>query len=175
MLIEQTKKLAKDCSPYRAAKLAVAAMGTCLFLSSVAQAAPASFRAFEGVWAGTGTLSHRNGVTERIRCRADYVLRGAQSLQQTLRCQSDTTKFDIVSRVTDEAGRLTGEWTETNRNVRGTLTGTIRRGQIRAQVQGASFSAGIGIAVRGSRQSVGIRAAGTDITGVRISLRRTRR
>lgn len=152
------------------------AICTCLWLSIAANAQmSAPFRAFEGAWAGTGTLSHQNGVTERIRCQVDYVPRAPQTLQQTLRCQSDTTSFNIVSTISEESGRLTGDWTETNSNVRGTLSGTISAAGIRAIVQGSAFSAGIGIAARGNRQSVEIRAAGTDITSLSMALTRTAR
>ena len=112
MLIECTNTLAKTRSLYRSVGLALAAICTCLWFSIAANAQmSASLRAFEGAWVGTGTLSHQNGVTERIRCRVDDVPRGPQTLQQTLRCQSDTTNFDIVSTVSEEAGRLAGHWT----------------------------------------------------------------
>lgn len=176
MPIECTKELARNRSPYRSLGIALAAICTCLWFSVVANAQMSPMlRALTGNWVGTGTLSHSNGVTERIRCRVDYVLRGPQTIRQTLRCQSDTTNFDIVSTITEAGGRLTGDWTETNRNVRGTLTGTLRGGQVTAQVQGPGFNAGVGIAVKGNRQSVGIRAAGTDITGVTIALTRRSR
>lgn len=176
MLIECTDKPAKTRPYYRCAGPALAAICTCLWFTVAANAQiSTALRAFQGAWVGTGTLSHQNGVTERIRCRVDYVPRGAQTLQQTLHCQSDTTNFDIVSTVTEAAGRLTGDWTETNRDAHGTLTGTISGGDITAQVRGSGFSAGVGIAVKGNRQSVGIRAAGTDITNVSIALTRAAR
>jgi hypothetical protein len=176
MLIERSNTLAKAPSLFRSVGLALAAICTCLWFSGTANAQMSvSLKAFEGAWAGTGTLSHQNGVTERIRCQADYVPRGPQVLQQTLRCQSDTTNFNIVSTVSEEAGKLTGDWTETNRNARGTLTGTIGGDGIRATVQGSGFAAGIGIAARGNKQSIEIRAAGTDITGLSMALTRTAR
>lgn len=154
----------------------VAAISTCLWFSIAANAQmSASLRAFEGTWTGTGTLSHQSGVTERIRCQVDYVSRGPQTLQQTLRCQSDTTNFNIVSAISEAAGRITGDWTETNSGARGTLTGTLGGGDIRATVQGQGFSAGIGIGVRGNKQSVEIRVAGADITDVTMAVTRTGR
>jgi hypothetical protein len=176
MPIECLNTLTRTGSRVRSTGLAVAAVCTCLCFSVAADAQiSASLRAFEGAWAGTGTLSHQNGVTERIRCRVDYVRRGSQTLQQTLRCQSDATNFDIVSTVSEAAGTLTGDWTETNSNARGTLTGTVSGGDIRAAVQGPGFAAGIGIGARGNKQSVVIRATGTDITDVSMALTRTSR
>lgn len=162
--------------PFRALAIACVAVFAPLWFSVEADAqSSASFKPFEGTWTGTGTLSHQNGVTERIRCRVQYVPRGAQSLQQTLQCQSDATNFNIVSTVSDQGGRLTGDWTETTRQARGTLTGTMSGSELRAQVQGAGFTAGIGIGVRGNRQSVNIRAAGTDLSALSMTLTRASR
>jgi hypothetical protein len=176
MLCARKKKMANNQTAFRAVGLVCASIVAPLWFSPVADAqSPASFKAFEGTWTGTGTLSHQNGVTERIRCRVQYVPRGAQSLQQTLQCQSDDTNFNIVSTVLNQGGRLTGDWTETTRQARGTLTGTMSSSELKAQVQGTGFTAGIGIGVRGNRQSVNIRAAGTDLSSLSMSLTRSPR
>ena len=141
--------------------------------SAAAQAAAAGFHEFEGSWSGSGTLSHTDGRTERLRCGADYVARG-DVMSQRLRCRSDTTGFDLVNTLRNDGGRLAGEWSETTRNVRGPLAGRLGRGSMQGSAQGPGFSAGISVAVRGNRQSVSIRAQGGDIAAVSVALVRGR-
>ena len=141
--------------------------------SPAAQAAAGGFREFEGSWSGSGTLSHTDGRTERLRCGADYVARG-DVMSQRLRCRSDTTGFDLINTLRNEGGRRAGEWVETSRNVRGPLAGRLGRGSMQGSAQGPGFSAGISVAVRGNRQSVSIRSQGGDIAAVSIALVRGR-
>ena len=141
--------------------------------SAAAQAAAGGFHEFEGSWSGSGTLSHTDGRTERLRCGADYVARG-DVMSQRLRCRSDTTGFDLINTLRNEGGRLAGEWVETSRNVRGPLAGRLGRGSMQGSAQGPGFSAGISVAVRGNRQSVAIRSQGGDIAAVSIALVRGR-
>ena len=141
--------------------------------SAAAQAAAGGFHEFEGSWSGSGTLSHTDGRTERLRCGADYVARG-DVMSQRLRCRSDTTGFDLINTVRNEGGRLAGEWVETSRNVRGPLAGRLGRGSMQGSAQGPGFSAGISVAVKGNRQSVSIRSQGGDIAAVTVALVRGR-
>ena len=141
--------------------------------SAAAQAAAGGFHEFEGSWSGSGTLSHTDGRTERLRCGADYVARG-DVMSQRLRCRSDTTGFDLVNTLRNEGGRLGGEWMETTRNVRGPIAGRLGRGTMQGSAQGPGFSAGISVAVKGNRQSVSIRAQGGDIAAVSVALVRGR-
>jgi len=159
-----------------AAMLLIALAAGSASAQSAASAAAQSgggFREFEGSWSGSGTLSHTDGRTERLRCGADYVARG-DVMSQRLRCRSDTTGFDLVNTVRNDGGRLAGEWVETSRNVRGPLAGRLGRGSMQGSAQGPGFSAGISVAVRGNRQSVAIRAQGGDIAAVSIALARGR-
>ena len=141
--------------------------------ASAAAQSGGGFHEFEGSWSGSGTLSHTDGRTERLRCGADYVARG-DVMSQRLRCRSDTTGFDLVNTLRNEGGRLDGEWVETSRNVRGPLAGRLGRGSIQGSAQGPGFSAGISVAVKGNRQSVAIRSQGGDIAAVSIALVRGR-
>ncbi len=131
------------------------------------------FREFEGSWSGSGSLSHTDGRTERLRCGADYAGRG-DVMNLRLRCRSDTTGFDLINSLRNEGGRLSGEWAETTRNVRGPIVGRLGHGSMQGSAQGPGFSAGISIAVRGNRQSVSIRSQGGDIAAVNIALVRGR-
>src|SRR6202020_2230261 len=74
------------------------------------------FAGFDGAWSGNGTVSLSDGSTERLRCRAVYPVDDTGLvLKQTLRCASDSYKFDLASDVTSHGDHITGNWSETNR------------------------------------------------------------
>src|ERR1700722_20783003 len=98
-----------------------AGVGAALMLSvSVGHAQDGSgpFAGFDGAWSGTGTVALSDGTTERIRCKADYKVNGnGMGLKQSLRCASDSYKFDLSSDVTSNGGRISGNWSEASRNI----------------------------------------------------------
>lgn len=129
------------------------------------------FSSFEGNWSGTGTVSVDNGTKERIRCRAHYdVGGGGTSMSQNLTCASDSYKFNVVSNVQSEGGSISGSWEETSRSAKGRISGKITPSQISAFVQGVGFTASIGIAARGGRQSITMSPTGTDIKNVSVTM-----
>jgi len=149
----------------------VAGAGAALMLSvtaSNAQSGP--FAGFDGTWSGNGTVSLSDGTTERIRCRASYKVDGSGSgLQQTLRCASDSYKFDLSSNVITQGDRIVGTWSESSRNVNGNLQGKAGGGRIDVFVEAAGFAANLTLTTRGNKQSVSIDSKG-EIRGVSISM-----
>ena len=91
-----------------------AGVGAALMLSvSVGHAQSGPFAGFNGAWTGNGTVALSDGTTERIRCKADYRVNGTGlGLKQTLKCASDSYKFDLTSDVTSEGDRISGNWSE---------------------------------------------------------------
>ena len=153
------------------AALSVATTLAMLAASAGPSAAAGPFEQFEGNWTGTGTVSVENGTHERLRCRAHYDIGGGgTTLQQNLTCASDSYKFNVVSNVRAEGSDISGSWSETSRNANGRISGHIGPTQISANVAGVGFSARIGIAARGGRQSVTISPTGTDITNVSVTM-----
>jgi hypothetical protein len=149
----------------------VAGIGAAMMLSvnaSNAQSGP--FAGFDGLWSGTGTVSLSDGTTERIRCRASYKIDGSGSgLQQTLRCASDSYKFDLSSNVTSQGDRIVGTWSEASRNINGNLQGKAGGGRIDVFVEAAGFAANLTLLTRGNKQSVSIDSKG-EIRGVSINM-----
>ncbi len=146
-------------------------VGVAAVVASVGLAQAGPFSSFEGNWSGTGTVSVDNGTKERLRCRAHYsVGGGGTTLQQNLTCASDSYKFNVVADVTAQGNSISGSWSETSRGANGAIVGSIGATQISAQVNGPGFSARIGIAARGGRQSVTISPTGTDITNVSVTM-----
>ena len=133
------------------------------------------FAGLSGAWSGGGFLKSANGQRERLRCRANYnVSESGTRLQQSLRCASDSYRFDVNANIVSEGGTLSGSWTETSRNVSGSVSGRVSGGQIQARIDGAGFSASLVVATRGDRQSVTIEAPGHEVSEVSVTLSRTR-
>jgi hypothetical protein len=146
-------------------------VGTALMLSaSAGYAQSRPFAGFDGAWSGNGTVSLSDGSSERIRCRANYKVDGSGlGLKQNLRCASDSYKFDLSSDVTSQGDRISGNWSETNRNVSGSLQGTAGGGRIDVFVEAVGFSANLTLRTSGNKQTVQISSKG-DIRGVSITM-----
>ena len=79
-----------------------AGVGAALMFSvSVSHAQSGPFAGFNGSWSGNGTVALSDGTTERIRCKASYNVNSTGlGLKQTLRCASDSYKFDLSTDLT---------------------------------------------------------------------------
>lgn len=163
---------------WRATALACA---TLLALWSLTAAPPAAaesgpFTEFEGRWSGTGTLRPQNGKAERIRCQANYRLRGSSGHQIDLRlsCDSDSYKFDLSGDFTaDASNHVTGRWTEHTRNIGGTVIGNGRGDRLQLHIESSAFAATLNMVTRSGRQSVTLDSrGGGEIVKGSISLRR---
>ncbi|MGA7994900.1 MAG: hypothetical protein WCA28_08300 [Bradyrhizobium sp.] len=148
-----------------------AGVGAVLMLSvtaSNAQSGP--FIGFNGAWAGNGTVALSDGTTERIRCKADYLVDGSGlGLKQTLKCASDSYKFDLTSDVRSQGDRISGSWSEASRNVFGNLQGTAGGGRIEVFVEANGFAANLTLQTNGNKQTVQISSKG-EIRGVNITM-----
>jgi hypothetical protein len=158
-------------SGFSVSALQAAAIAAALTMSATASQAQSSpFAGFDGAWSGSGTVSLSDGTSERIRCRASYkVQSGGMGLQQSLRCASDSYKFDLNSNVVSQGSAVSGTWTETSRNINGNLQGRAGGGQIEVFVEAAGFAASLTLTTRGNKQQVQISSKG-DIRGVNISM-----
>jgi len=131
------------------------------------------FENLEGSWSGNGTIRMSSGTSERIRCRATYAVpEGGNSMQQDLRCASDSYRFDLRSDITSQGGAISGRFLETSRNVGGNLSGRAGVGTIQARAEGAGFSASLAVSTKGNQQSVTITAPGADVQEVSITMRK---
>lgn len=145
-----------------------------LFVGGPSRAGPEGpFKGLAGAWTGEGSIALSSGVTERVRCRANYAVGAAgDTLQQDLHCKSDTYVFDLQNNVSSDGGRLVGAWTEVTRGIQGGIEGQAANGKIQATVRGQAFTAAVAITTRNSRQSVTIRSAGQQLSAVSITLHR---
>jgi hypothetical protein len=159
-LFAQTRRLT-----FAAVAFFMAAFVISLPSASYAQSGP--FAGLAGNWSGGGTVTLDDGSRERIRCRASYQV-GGPKMSMTLTCASDAYKFNLAANVVDEGGQVSGQWSESSRNVSGTLQGRGGGGNFQVVASTAGFNANISLRTVGNKQSVTMRAdsqfRGADIS-----------
>jgi hypothetical protein len=128
---------------------------------------------FAGTWSGSGRITVQNGSSERIRCRSSNTA-SANALALTLRCASDSYKFELASDITSDGSNISGSWNETTRGVMGSLSGKATASNISATANAVGFNATLQIHATGSGLSVAIRSPGSEISEVAISMSRGR-
>ena len=146
-------------------------VGGALMLSvSVSHSQSGPFAGFNGSWSGNGTVVLSDGNKERIRCKANYSINSTGlGMKQTLRCASDSYKFDLSIDVRSQGNRISGNWSEASRRLFGTLQGTAGAGQIEVFVEASGFAASVTLRTTGNKQTVQISSKG-EIRGVNIRM-----
>jgi hypothetical protein len=156
----------------KSAALAVT-VGLLAFVPQTSKAADGPLAHFAGTWSGNGKITVQNGSSERIRCRSSNTASG-NSLNLTLRCASDSYKFELASDITEDGGNISGSWNETTRGVTGSLTGKATGNTIQATANAVGFNAGLAVRSSGNSLSVSIRSPGSEISEVSVSMNRGR-
>jgi hypothetical protein len=142
-----------------------------LLVPNLATAEP--FTGLSGAWNGAGRITMSDGASEPIRCRATYAANQAgTTLEQILRCASDSYKFNVKSNVEAEGDALIGQWTETTYNMTGEFVGKTIGPKIEGRVRGSGLSVGVALLTRGNEQQVRILSQGTKVREVTIKLRK---
>jgi len=153
--------------------LGIATAAALFAFVSTALAQTGSFAGLAGSWSGGGTVALAGGPRERITCRAHYTVSGT-TLRQTLRCASESYRFDLSSNVEDQGGQLSGNWAETSRNIQGVLYGRVQGNRMQVNANGPGFMANVSLVTEGDRQSVTVNAQGSESAGASIMLKRSR-
>lgn len=125
--------------------------------ASTSHAQSSAFAPLAGNWSGGGTVSLDDGSSERIRCRANYQVTGP-TMDMNLTCASDAYKFNLRASVSAAGGDVTGTWSETSRNIGGSIQGRGANGSFQVVAQAAGFNANIGLRTTGHKQSISMKA-----------------
>ena len=135
---------------------------------SVASDGP--FTGLRGAWTGTGTIAFNNN-REKLRCRATYnVTNAGSTVDIQIRCASDSYKFALSGGVNQNAGTLSGTWSESALGAAGEIAGTVKGGVISARATGPHFSAFLSLRTTGNSQSIALTAPGSQISSVTMAL-----
>lgn len=156
------------CANARRLTFAAVAFFLTAFAASGSHAQSSAFSGMAGNWQGGGTVSLDDGSSERIRCRASYKVSGA-SMDMNLTCASDAYKFNLLAEVVAAGGEVTGKWSETSRNVGGSIQGRGANGSFQVIAEAAGFSSSISLKTSGNRQQV-IMKADSQFRAANISL-----
>ena len=141
-----------------------------LAATSQGQAAEGPFAGLAGTWSGPGNITV-SGNRERLRCRANYnVSNNGSTVDLSIRCASDSYKFDLQGGVNYTNGAVSGTWSESAHGAAGTISGTVRDGRIQVSATGPYFSALLSMNTRGNTQSISLNSPGSQISSVTISL-----
>jgi len=138
------------------------------FITSTSHAQSSAFAGLAGTWSGGGTVMLDDGSSERIRCRATYRVNGP-TMDMSLTCASDAYKFNLQANVIDRGGVVSGVWSESSRNVSGSIEGRGGGGNFQVLASAGGFNANISLRTVGNKQSVTMRAD-SQFRGANISL-----
>ena len=127
------------------------------FAASASYAQASAFAGMAGTWSGPGTVTLDDGSSERIRCRATYKVAGA-SMDMSLTCASDAYRFNLLAAVVAQGGEVTGNWSETSRNVGGSIQGRGANGSFQVVAEAAGFNASISLKTSGNKQQIAMKA-----------------
>ena len=84
-----------------------------------------------GTWSGGGTVTLDDGSSERIRCRATYKVSGASMDMSPHLRQRRLQVQPVRRRWSHQGGEVTGSWSETSRNIGGSIQGRGASGSFR--------------------------------------------
>ena len=145
--------------------------GSLLCFCTLPGLAESPFADMSGTWTGAGRITMKDGSSEPIKCRANYKAgKGGETLDQTLRCASDSYKFNVKSSVRADGNALSGQWTETTYNLNGSFTGTVTGNKIEGKVRGSGLMVGVALVSNGNQQQARFLSQGTEMREVRLSL-----
>ncbi|MFO1108753.1 MAG: hypothetical protein U1E61_06195 [Bradyrhizobium sp.] len=152
----------------RSRRLAFVAAAFFVTWGAAAYAQSGPFAGMAGNWSGGGTVTLDDGSKERLRCRATYNVPGS-SMLMVLTCASDAYKFDLRADVAAAGNNISGTWSETSRNVGGSVSGHGSGGNFQVVAITAGVNANINLRTTGNKQSITIRSEGF-FRGADISL-----
>jgi hypothetical protein len=138
-----------------------------------AMAADGPLAHFAGNYTGNGKITVKDGTSERIRCRSTNTATG-NGLNLSMRCASDSYKFDLGSELTASGNEISGSWNETTRGVNGSVSGRINGGTIQGTATAVGVTAGIAIHSSANSLSVSIRSPGSEVSEVSVSMAKGR-
>jgi hypothetical protein len=136
--------------------------------ASTSHAQSSTFAGMAGNWSGGGTVTLDDGSSERIRCRATYKVYGS-NMEMVLTCASDAYRFNLQAAVVAAGGEVSGTWTESSRNIGGSIQGRGAGGSFQVVAQAAGFAANIALKTTGNKQQIALRAD-SQFRGANISL-----
>jgi hypothetical protein len=135
----------------------------------VIAAEPSALTALAGRWVGEGRLGIKDNPPESVKCRATYFVEGGDTtLKQNIRCATAGGAIEVKSEIANRAGSLDGSWSETIRNMSGTLQGEVKPNGFHINVKGDGLNANMDIVVNSNKQIVEIQFFDSTLIGLTL-------
>jgi hypothetical protein len=172
--VRTAERIAMTTQTWIARGLMAAPIVTLLGLGASPALADNPFTTMVGQWNGKGIVTYASGTKERLTCKVRYDMQTDEtSILQTLRCASDSYKFQINAFYRNTAGKLNGHWEELTLQVSGSITGNVSdAGKITGNLHGPGFEASVQVDTNGNTQTVDIASENQDIRSVSVSVKR---
>ncbi|MGE3228349.1 MAG: hypothetical protein AB7J30_02815 [Hyphomicrobium sp.] len=133
-------------------------------------AAEPTFQPLLGSWGGSGTYKLQDGTSEKLKCDAYYTGSGSQ-LGIAVRCQGQTNKIEMRSKLTANGGALSGSWEERTYNAAGNVSGKLTEDRLSLAITGGVGGSMV-VTYDQSKQTVAIATEGIPLKSVTVSLSR---
>jgi hypothetical protein len=145
-------------------------LGCSLVVSSHALA---TFAGLAGTWSGGGSMKLSEGPSERIRCKAAYVVKKPEkSMNFELKCASDSYKMTLSAEIEQDGSVISGNWFESEYRQGGKIYGTSSDGLVQARIEGNTVAALLTIRTKANHQSFQLDAPGAWASEVSVELDR---
>jgi hypothetical protein len=125
------------------------------------------FEVLLGSWSGSGTVKFTDGGREQIKCNAVWELPDSSTATARVTCVGRPHKGTIQSTVRYHDGLIGGSWSETTREVEGTLSGRIDGNRILLTVS-RLFPATVTIITSADQHSGLLQAQGTKVESISV-------
>ena len=125
------------------------------------------FEVLLGSWSGSGTVKFTDGGREQITCNAVWELPDSSTATARTTCVGRLHKGTILSTLRHHDGLIGGSWSETTRDVEGTLSGSVDGNRILLTVS-RLFPATVTIITSGDQQTALLQAQGTKVESILV-------
>ncbi len=129
-----------------------------------------TFEPLLGSWGGSGTYKLQDGTSEKLKCDAYYTGSGTQ-LGIAVRCQGQTNKIEMRSKLSASGTALSGNWEERTYNAGGNVTGKLTDSKLTLAIAGG-VAGSMTITYDRTKQNVAIATEGIPLKSVIVSLSR---
>ena len=127
------------------------------------------FAQLAGSWHGTGHVRWSDGSNGHVTCRSNYIQKpGGSELTLAIRCESETSKIDMKSNISNEGGRLSGTWSEKNFGLEGDIDGSSSANKLSMRITGQLLGS-MTVSVNGATHNIDISVNGPGFNSVSIA------
>jgi hypothetical protein len=146
----------------------VAAALTWLWAYPPAQAASNPFEKLSGDWTGEGTVKLKDGRLKAVSCKVNYKVTDSK-LTQSLTCTGDDYEIEATLKLSDNGGKVKGNWNEVIYDASGEVVGKAHDDAIRAVIRGDKFSGRMSLKVTDAGHTINMLQLNEDTGTYRLA------